>query len=104
METFLSDSLITVYNGIFDNAEQAVSGEPELLERVKTARLPVYYAILEIARDDGTLKPRPEIVEMLHTFVSQCNKIGVTRVTEWHTTPDEYLEKYNLFLEGNLKP
>lgn len=117
METFLSDSLITVYRGIFYNAEQAVSGQSEFLERVKTARLPVYYATLEIARDeeagdrkafragdDGTLKPRPEIVEMLHTFVSQCNKIGVTRVTEWHTTPDEYLEKYNLFLEGNLNP
>jgi hypothetical protein len=88
-----------------------------LLDRVKTARLPVNYAILEIARDeragdrqafrtgdDGTLKPRPEMVDLLHAFVSQCNKIGVTRVTEWHTTPDEYLEKYNLFLEGNLKP
>ena len=117
METFLSDSLINVYNGIFDNAEQAMSGQPELLDRVKTARLPVNYAILEIARDekagdrnafiagdDGTLNPKPELVDLLHAFVSQCNKIGVSRVTEWHTTPDEYLEKYILFLEGNIKP
>jgi hypothetical protein len=117
METFLSDSLIGVYSQIFEVAEAAVAGEPEYLFRVKTARLPVYYAILEIARvedpgdrnafvagEDGNLHPRPEIVEMLHAFVSQCNKIGVTRVIEWHTTPDEYLEKYNAFLQGGSTP
>lgn len=117
METYLSDSLITVYREIFDKAEHSVSGQPALLERVKTARLPLYYAILEIAREveagsrwafragnDGSLKPRPEIVDMLHSFVAHCDKIGVTRVTEWHTTPDEYFEKFNQFLKENLKP
>jgi len=111
-ETFLSDSLIMIYNKIFDNAEEVVSNQPDLLERVKMARLPVIYAILEIARtdeygrnafesgDDGLIIPKTEVVEMLNAFVEKCNKTDVTRISEWHTTPDEYLEKYNLFLEN----
>jgi hypothetical protein len=55
-ETFLSDSLITVYNSLFDQAEKAVAEIPEVLDRVKTARLPVYYAMLEIARNEKTGK------------------------------------------------
>jgi hypothetical protein len=53
-ESFLSDSLITAYNNIFDQAEQAVAKSPELLGRVRVARLPVYYAMLEIAKEEKT--------------------------------------------------
>lgn len=111
-ELFLSDSLITVYNKLFDEAEKAVSGSPEIVDRVKTARLPVYYAMLEIARDEKTGKrgaffvaangakiPNPAIVNILYDFVYQCVRHNVTRVTEWKTTPLEYLEDYNKFLE-----
>jgi hypothetical protein len=41
-ESFLSDSLLTVYNKLFDQAEKSVADSPEILQRVKTARLPVY--------------------------------------------------------------
>lgn len=111
-ETFLSDSLITVYNNLFDQAEKAVSKSPEILDRVKTARLPVYYAMLEIAKDEKTGKrgafivadanrkiPNPAIVKMLYDFVYQCIRTNVTRVTEWKTTPLEYLAEYKKFLE-----
>jgi hypothetical protein len=111
-ETLLSDSLITKYNNIFDEAEKAVSDSPEILQRVKTARLPVYYAMLEIAKDekmgkrgafkgtDSTKKiPNPSIVNILYDFVYQCVRNNVTRVTEWHTTPLEYLADYKKFLE-----
>ncbi len=111
-ETFLSDSLITVYNNIFDDAEKAVAGSPEILQRVKTARLPVYYAMLEIARDEKTGKrgafladdsshkiANPAIVNILYDFVYQCIRNDVTKVTEWKTTPLEYLAAYKQFLE-----
>ena len=111
-ETFLSDSLITIYNSLFDQAEKAVSKSPEILERVKTARLPVYYAMLEIAKDEKKGKrgafivadsnskiPNPAIVKILYDFVYQCIRTNVTRVTEWRTTPLEYLEEYKKFLE-----
>ncbi len=110
-ETFLSDSLITIYNKIFNRAEKAMSDSPEILERVKTARLPVYYAMLEIAKDEktgkrgvfvaddnNTQKPKPEIAKILYDFVYQCIRTNVTRVTEWHTTPLEYLAGYTKFL------
>jgi len=110
-ETFLSDSLIDVYNRLFDEAEKAVADSPEILDRVKTARLPVYYAMLEIAKDEKTGKrgafivadahtkiPNPDIVKILYDFVYQCTRNNVTRVTEWKTTPLEYLAEYINFL------
>ena len=111
-ESFLSDSLITIYNQLFDRAEKAVAGSPEQLHRVKSARLPVYYAMLEIAKDEkigkrgafitdknNQLKPNPEIVKMLYQFVYQCIRTNVTRVSEWHTPPKEYLANYLKFFE-----
>jgi hypothetical protein len=108
---FLSDSLITVYNKIFDRAEKAVAGSPEILKRVKVARLPLYYAMLEIARDektgkrgafitgaDSTLKPKSEIVNMLYDFVHLCTQTQVTHVREGRITPQQYLERYVKFL------
>ncbi|MEO8962035.1 MAG: DUF4838 domain-containing protein [Ginsengibacter sp.] len=110
-KTFLSDSLVTVYNQLFDRAEKAVSGSPELLQRVKTARLPVHYAMLEIARDqktgkqgafivakDNTLKPNPKIVKILYAFVYGCQRANVSRVREGRITPDQYLDGYTKFL------
>src|SRR6185295_2220499 len=109
-ETFLSDSLITVYNNLFDEAEKEVSESPEILDRVKTARLPVYYAMLEIAKEEKTGKrgafsvadehnkvPNATIVKILYDFAYQCTRNDVTRVTEWKTTPLEYLEEYIKF-------
>lgn len=110
-ETFLSAALIAQYNAIFERALKKVEKEPELYVRVKSARLPVYYAVLEIAKaekagprgafvadENGRLKPNPAIVSLLYEFVYHCVRTGVSRITEWHTTPKEYLEKYMTFL------
>jgi hypothetical protein len=109
--SFLTDSLLTEYSKIFDRAEKAVEGSPELLERVKVARLPVNYAILEIARDekkgkrgafwsgeDKKLMPKPEIVNMLYDFVHLCVQTEVSHVREGRITPQQYLEAYTKFL------
>ena len=111
-ETFLSDSLIMVYNQLFNRAEKAVTGSPDELQRVKSARLPVYYAMLEIAKDERSgdrgafmatsnniLKPNPEIVHILYDFFYNCIRTNVTRVSEWHTPPKEYLANYLKFFE-----
>ena len=110
-ETFLSDSLITTYNKIFDRAEKAVTESPEILEHVRKARLPVYYAILEIARAEKTgkrgafiagennkLKPNPEIVNILYNFVYLCIHSNVSHIQEGRTTPQQYLQAYTKFL------
>ena len=110
-ETFLSYPLIARYNEIFDRAERAVSEFPEIIQRVKSARLPVQYAMLEIAKDEKTgkrgafignnnaLKPNPKIVTILYDFVYQCIRTNISRVTEWHTIPKEYLANYIKYLE-----
>jgi hypothetical protein len=115
--TFLTDSLLNVYNGLFDRAEKAVQDSPDELMRVQTARLPLYYAMLEIAKskstgpgaafiDDGkgNKTPNPVVIDWLNKFVSQCLRTGVTRIAEWHTTPQDYLEAYYAFLSGLPTP
>lgn len=113
-ETYLSASLMEEYNRLFDDAENAVSDQPEVLERVKIARLPLLYAELEIARSEGTsdrgiymkvdgkIEVRETIPEKLDEFVSLANKQGVTRVKEWSTTPDEYAESYRRLLKRDI--
>ena len=111
-ESFLSDSLLTAYNTLFDEAQKAVANSPEILDRVKTARLPVYYAMLQIAKEEKTGKrgaftamdehnkiPNAAIVNILYDFTYQCTRHDVTRVTEWKTTPLEYLDEYIKFLQ-----
>ena len=113
-ETFLSDSLVTIYNQIFDRAEEAVSESSERLMRVKSARLPLYYAMLEIAKNEktgnrgafildeqGRLKKNPQIVKILNEFVSHCILTNISHLAEWGITPQEYLETYNKFFEEN---
>lgn len=112
-ESFLSEELIARYNRIFDRAEKKVKGDETLLVRVKSARLPVSYAMLEIAREAGTgprgafirdesggWSPDPRIVETLYDLYYHCIRTGVTRLSEWHTPPGEYLGKYLKFLGG----
>jgi hypothetical protein len=113
-ETFLSENLIAAYNRIFDRAEKKVQHQPEYLVRVKSARLPVYYAMLEIAKEvktgsrgafimgtDGALIPNPKIVDILYEFAYHCARTKVSRTAEWHTPPKEYLEKYIAFLKNS---
>lgn len=116
-ETFLSEALIARYNAIFDRAEKKVANDETLLVRVKSARLPVYYAMLEIAKDvktgnrgafdkneNGELVPKPEILRILYDFVYHCLRTNVSRTQEWNTTPKEYLEEYIAFLRGETLP
>jgi hypothetical protein len=111
-ENYLSESLIAEYNKIFDRAEKAVSDNPDVLLRVRSARMPVYYAMLQIAKDEktgnrgafinggsNTQKPKPEITKILYDFSYQSIRTNVTRVTEWRTTPKEYLTNYLKFLQ-----
>lgn len=115
MDGYLSDSLVKRYNELFDRAELSVQDSPEILERVEIARLPLDYAMLEIARAKGTREggiftwqkeewiPREELVRKLDHFVSLSNQSGVTRIKEWHTTPDEYGESMKQLFEKGMR-
>ena len=117
-ETFLSAKMIREYQALFDKAEKATAGDEEILMRVRSARLPLYFSELEIARNEntgergafaidekGNLKPKPRIETILKEFQIVCMSTGVSRVSEWHTTPQEYVENYiNYLTEHTGKP
>ena len=113
VDGYLSPALMQRYNNLFDAAEQAVAGQPEVLERVRIARIPIQFATMEIAkknykgegglfikRDKGW-EVRPDIRSLIDPFADLCIRQGVTRVKEWSTSPEEYRSSmYRLFSHG----
>lgn len=110
-DSFLSPKLVAKYNALFDKAEKAVRKNPEQLSRVKSARLPVSFAMLEITKeqnganwetyqdgDQQKVKLPVEVSQLLYDFYYQCMDTEVSRLSEWHTTPKEYLENYPLIM------
>jgi hypothetical protein len=107
-DAYLSADMLNVYNALFDQAEKAVENNPQLLTRVKIARLPIMYAKIQIGRNevdtprsmfahtsDGKVFAKPEMKLLVTQFVSGCKEDGVTRVRERTTTPDDYQASYN---------
>jgi len=111
--SYLTPELIERYNHYFDEAESLVAGSPETLERVKVARLPLDFAIMEQAKKNFTgdrgvfIKSgnkwivRPEIRAMVDPFVDLCIRSGITQIKEWSTSPEAYRSAmYRLFYQG----
>jgi hypothetical protein len=107
-DSYLSSDMLKVYQALFDLAEKSVEKDPQLLMRVKIARLPIMYAEIQIGRNevdtprsmfahtpDGKVITKPEMKSLVHQFVSGCKEDGVTRVRERTTTPDDYQASYN---------
>ncbi len=51
-DAYLSPEMMKVYNTLFDQAEKEVEKNPQLLTRVKIARLPIMYAKIQIGRNE----------------------------------------------------
>lgn len=103
--SFLGSDDIAVYNSYFDKAEKAVAGDTVLTERVVKARLPLRYAMLEIARknitgpdgfleeQNGEMVVRKDLEVQLDEFVSLAKRYGVITLEEMGLSPDQYREK-----------
>jgi hypothetical protein len=116
--SYLTPSLIDEYTRLFDQAEQAVSGDSTLLERVKVARLPLEFAILDISMHDATPElsyfdkqaskwtVKPAMRKRLAEFVALAKRAGIQRLEESGTSPDEYQrsveQQFHVSVEGNL--
>jgi hypothetical protein len=113
MDSYLTPSLLKAYSQIFDEAENSVKDKAEYLERVKFARLPLEYAILEIAKRNASeelyifkinekdFTVNPKMKDRLTNFVNLANKAGIKNIHERGTTPDEYLNSMqSYFKEG----
>ncbi len=111
--SYLTQPLIEKYEKLFEQAESAVADSAAILERVKIARLPLDFAVMEQSKkifygEHGTFirngdrwVVNPEIRSMIDPFVDLCLRQGVTRLKEWSTTPEAYRSAmYRLFYQG----
>ena len=111
--SYLTPALIKRYETLFNEAEKSVSAWPDLLERVRIARLPLEFAIMEQAKKNfigeqglftkvnGKWEVRTAIRAKIDPFTDLCIRQGVTQVKEWSTSPDEYRSAmYRLFSQG----
>lgn len=94
---YLPDALIARAQELFDAAEQAVAGDPEMLERVKVARMPVTYARLfprnGYTLEDGVLTVQGDKATMEEAveFYERMRRHGFNNIREWFGGADQLL-------------
>lgn len=112
---FLNPEALEHYEQLFDRAERKVAKNAELLKRVKVARMPLTYALLDIVRKAG--KPeghhfykigdrqwsRESLLKQLEEFYVLCNEDKVIHLVENGLPPLSYYEDMKSFLQGNAE-
>ena len=114
----LSAADVALYDSLFEKAERAVAGDPERLTRVRTARLPLMYAEIEIGKNDmfgprgfyvdkgGRFAAKQAMVRLIDEFYDRCRAGGVRTLNESGLTPEVYRDGVKRFIdvqvEGNL--
>jgi hypothetical protein len=115
---FLSPACLDEVASCFDRAEAAVAGDAALLDRVRTARLPLQFALLEQAKILGTgprgffesvagvgpWRPRADMEALLKLFVERCNHYGIAALDESGTTPAHWQAVTRQFLDESMQP
>jgi hypothetical protein len=84
---FLSKPKLEQYNLLFDQAEDSVRLNDELLYRVRTARMPLMY--VQVVNGYGTAQER---LELLKQFYSLCSKNGIRKLAEGGNTPEQFFQ------------
>lgn len=111
-KTFLSKDKIDIYSSIFDKAEEAVRNDSVYLLRVRTARLPLWFAIMEIGKADmfgergwynkdnkGKYILRQDMSNMIEDFYSTCLDAKVRNLNESNLLPKEYYDATKRFID-----
>ena len=113
--TFLSEEKIARYNGYFDQALAAVKDNPGFLLHVRTYRLPLEYATMQIAKSHPTeargwfvtegksLKVRDNMMAMLEDFHQTCIDAGVRTLHEIGPSPEQYYLSTKEFLKAYME-
>ena len=109
--TALSPDNMAIYNYLFDKAEAATSRNLEVLQRVRTARLPIQFAMMEIGKNDmfgprgwyfemnGKYVLRPKMKATLESFNTACKAAKVHTLTESGLTPEDYYKSTLRFID-----
>ncbi|MBN1338200.1 MAG: DUF4838 domain-containing protein [Bacteroidales bacterium] len=115
IHSFLTPELISTYEAIFDDAESIVSNQPQYLERVQIARLPLEFAVLDISlrdvdenltyfkKTENGREVRQDMLERLGRFTDIAVNKGITRYWEHGNPPEEYRQTILQFVESSFK-
>ena len=115
-KSFLRPELLKQYDQWYQDAEKAVEGKPNVLQRVQRARLSTDFAILEAARlndpdaymlfdtdENGKRTTPDEIGQRLSRFSKTCRDADITLMNEMRFSVDEYLDFYEYTLSRALE-
>lgn len=92
---FLPDGLLRHADVLFDRAESAVGDDPELLERVRVARMAITYARLfprnGYAIQDGKLTVQGDVAspQDAAAFLERMKAHGYNTIREWGGAPEQ---------------
>jgi hypothetical protein len=115
VRTYLTPELLETYTTLFDRAEAAVATDPARLQRVRTARLPLEFAILEVSKrnvtpaysvflkKDGDMSLNPAMPGRLARFVGTAKAAGYAALQERGTSPDAYKLDMEWFFADGMK-
>ena len=98
---FLTDAVVAQADQLWQEAEKAVAGQPEVLERVRFARLSVDFAIVERARIKSGGKAAttdPAVKAAAERFFTVGKRAGIRTIREHNTTLEEYRKSLNSLL------
>lgn len=114
VDSYLTPDLLNQYQEVFHEAMEAVENDSVLYSRVQAARLPLDFAILEIAllepdrqyryfdeTDDDRII-RPDMVKRLADFREACIRHGVLRLHEHGLSPQQYYENRMALLKRSV--
>ena len=85
-DTWMDEAHYARYNALAEEALAAVAGNAQLLHRVKTAAMPIWYAGIVLGYGD-----RQTRLERIQKFAAQARKVGLEKVEEWIITPDMFI-------------
>ncbi len=115
IDSYLTPPLIKRYRKLFDEAERAVAHHPAFLKRVKIARLPLEFAILDISMRHPTPQlsyfvkrgnnwtVRKSMIKLLDSFVAEAQKAGIKLLHEHGMSPAEYKKSVDQFMHLSIK-
>ena len=116
-DSYLSANLLKEYTALFDKAEKAVTDTPQILKRVRTARLGIDYAVLEVCRKgisneftlvikaaDGEFRINPFVSGILKKFKETTKASDIILMNEMGFTVVEYLDSYTKALQVAMQP
>lgn len=113
--TFLSHENILAYNQYFEEAEKAVADNPDFLLHVRTARMPLQYAMMEIGKadmfgprgwyqeTDGNFIPLQPMLKTLESFYQTSIECNSAPVNESGLTTEEYYHSTKRFIDVQVK-